>query len=304
MKGGPMAKTPEAAFLEEARERGKQNAFSPIDEIAERNNCKRTIVIGLDGKPTERIRLSVNDPAHREELILLHYIRHHANAFGSLPVGINIWDRDNPWDFDVELNGEQRFFVEITAVGDSRFQFEREKREERLAIESMKPEIRLCDLRKLGKMFPSEEVNALLKGYAKEPARMMIANPFHADPSKRLITGQVMRPNARLADKIVAAIDLKAAKKHDGKEKTVLILDYRTNFPTKEGLLQAIAELPDYFAASPFPEIWLYHGYFSDDDGNNAEFSFAPLKIPEAQARRFDELAVERGVDEHGRIVW
>ncbi|WP_337180791.1 hypothetical protein [Sphingopyxis granuli] len=299
-----MAKTPEAAFLEEARERGKQNAFSPIDEIAERKNCKRMIVIGLDGKPTERIRLSVNDPAHREELILLHYLRHHANAFGSLPIGVNIWDRDNPWDFDVELNDERRFFVEITAVGDSKFQFEREKREEKLANESMKPKIRLGDLRKLHKMFSLYGVDDLIKRYAKEPAAMTVTNPLHSDPSKRLIHGQILRPDARLADKIVAAVNLKAAKKHDGKEKTVLILDYRTNFPTKEGLLEAMAELPDYFAASPFPEIWLYHGYFSDDDGNNAEFSFAPLKLPEAQARRFEQLAVERGVDEHGRIVW
>lgn len=110
--------------------------------------------------------------------------------------------------------------------------------------------------------------------------------------------------DARLADKIVTAIDAKAEKNHDGKEKTVLILDYRTNFPTKEGLLEAMAELSHYFAASPFLEIWLYHGYFSDDDGNNAEFSFAPLKLPEAQALRFEELAVERGVDKHGRIVW
>lgn len=299
-----MATTSEATILKEARERGKQNIFSPIDESVERKNCKRTIVIGRDGKATERVRLSVSDPAHREELIFRHYIRHHANAFGSLPVDVNIWGRDNPWDFDVELNDEYRFFVEITALGDSEFQFRREKHEERLAHESMKPEIRLGDLRKVHKMFSLDGIDDLIKGYAKEPAGMKVANPLYGDPSKRLITGQIRRPDARLADKIMAAIDAKATKKHDSKEKTVLILDYRTNFPTKEGLLEAMAELPDYFAASPFPEIWLYHGYFSDDDGNYAEFSFAPLKLPETQARRFAELAVERGVDKHGRIVW
>ena len=53
---------------------------------------------------------------------------------------------------------------------------------------------------------------------------MKVANPLHGDPSKRLITGQIRRPDARLADKIVNAIDAKAAKKHDSKEKTVLIL--------------------------------------------------------------------------------
>lgn len=299
-----MAKTPEATILKEARERGNRNIFSPIDESVERKNCKTTIVIGRDGKATERVRLTVSDPARREELILRHYIRHYANAFGSLPVGVNIWGRDNPWDFDVELNDEYRFFVEVTALGDSEFQFEREKREERLANESMKPEIRLRDLRKVHKMFSLDDIDDFIKTYSKEPADLKVANPLYGDPSKRVITGQIRRPDARLADKIVAAIDAKAAKTHDGKEKTVLILDYRTNFPTKEGLLRAMAELPAYFAASPFPEIWLYHGYFSDDDGNNAEFSFAPLKLPEALALRFGELAVERGFDEHGRVVW
>jgi len=168
----------------------------------------------------------------------------------------------------------------------------------------MKPEIRLGDLRKVHKMSSLDGIDDLIKGYAKEPAGMKIANPLYGDPSKRLITGQIKRPDARLADKIVAAIDAKAAKKHDNKEKTVLILDYQTKVPTREGLLEAMAELPNYFAASPFPEIWLYHGYFSDDGGNYAEFSFAPLKLHEIKARRFEELAVERGVDKHGRIVW
>lgn len=299
-----MTKTSEATILKKARERGKKNIFSPIDESVERKNCKKTIVIDRDGKATERVRLSISDPKRREELILRHYIRHRANAFHSLPIGVNIWGRDNPWDFDVELSDETRFFVEITALGDSEFQFEREKREERLANESMKSEIRLGDLRKVHKMFLLDGVDDLIKGFAKEPAGLRVANPLYGEPSKRLITGLIVRPDGRLADKIVIAIDAKIAKKHDGKEKTVLILDYRTNFPTKEGLLEAMAELPDYFAACPFPEIWLYHGYFSDDEGNNAEFSFAPLKLPEAQALRLGELAVERGVDEHGRIVW
>lgn len=303
-KGFPVGERPEEKILKEARERGKQSVFSPIDESVERNNCMTTIVVDRDGKATERVRLSVNDPAHREELILRHYIRHYANAFCSLPVGVNICGRDNPWDFDVELNGEDRFFVEITAIGDSKFQFEREKREERLANESMKPEIRLRDLRKVRKMFSLDEIDDVIKAYSNEPADLMVANPLYGDPSKRLITGQIMRPDAPLTDKIMAAVNAKAAKKHDGKENTVLILDYRTNFPTSDGLLEAMERLPEYFAASPFPEIWLYHGFFSDDDGSNAEFSLAPLKVSEAQALRFDELGVQRGVDEHGRIVW
>jgi len=35
-----MAKTSEATILKEARERGKRNIFSPIDESVERKNCK------------------------------------------------------------------------------------------------------------------------------------------------------------------------------------------------------------------------------------------------------------------------
>jgi hypothetical protein len=32
----------------------------------------------------------------------------------------------------------------------------------------------------------------------------------------------------------------------------------------------------------PFREVWIYTGYYSDVTGNDAEYSFISIKIPEA----------------------
>jgi hypothetical protein len=53
----------------------------------------------------------------------------------------------------------------------------------------------------------------------------------------------------------------------------------------------------------PFPEIWVYTGYCSNDDGTNAEFSLLALKTTQLAQERMLRVAAERGVDEHGRIV-
>ena len=95
----------------------------------------------------------------------------------------------------------------------------------------------------------------------------------------------------------------KIDKKHQDKEQTVLIIDNRT----------AAFDVPDYRAAAellqpfldtaPFPEIWFYTGYCSDDDGNRVEFSFGPLKITSEQEPILEEMASRSNFDD-GRVVW
>lgn len=109
---------------------------------------------------------------------------------------------------------------------------------------------------------------------------------------------------ARLADQIIEAIERKAAKNHAGKDQTIIILDYRSNYPSPKGLAVAREVLADYFELSPFPEILIYVGYFSDDIGNNAEFSIAPLKLGPAREAKLAELIAAKGLDPLGRLIW
>jgi len=75
------------------------------------------------------------------------------------------------------------------------------------------------------------------------------------------------------------AISGKEAKRSDGKDDTVLIIDNRTSVYFVDEVTNAIAVLAARLRRSPFKEIWFYNGYCSDDDGNNGEYTMAHMKI-------------------------
>lgn len=282
----------------------KRGAFSPVDgDHVTRHNSKTQIIVAPDGTMRERVSLQVPHAEHREVLICFHYLRHYARCFLEEAVGVNLLSRDAPWDFELELSSGDRFFVEITAIADGRYQFEREKREERMLQASRSRRIKVRDLRKVATMFPSDEGDAAIVLHAATPPNIEVANPFY-HTGHRLTLGKVIRPTLSLSRQIIEAIDRKATKKHSGKDATVLILDYRGNFPDSDELDSARNELQGYLAKSPFPEIWFYVGYFSDDDGNNAEFAFSTLKLATGKRAKLDRLIEEKGFDEFGRLVW
>jgi len=53
----------------------------------------------------------------------------------------------------------------------------------------------------------------------------------------------------------------------------------------------AIEELGNRFESSPFLEIWLYTGFYSSNDGNEAEYSLVPLKVSDLQEQTLSKLA-------------
>src|SRR5690606_8491066 len=82
------------------------------------------------------------------------------------------------------------------------------------------------------------------------------------------------------------AIDKKVNKNHPNKENVTLIIDNRTVTYELEDIINYLDKLDEYFKTLPFKEVWLYTGYYSNLDGNNAEYSLAPLKI--------DEIKIEK----------
>ncbi|QNL48304.1 hypothetical protein H8S90_16065 [Olivibacter sp. SDN3] len=53
-----------------------------------------------------------------------------------------------------------------------------------------------------------------------------------------------------------------------------------------EDVVNYLDKLGNYFETLPFKEVWLYTGYYSDLDGNNAEYSFVPLKVEEIKLEK------------------
>lgn len=283
----------------------QRHGFAPLPGEVEHRNAKTTYVIDHAGRVTEHISLVVKDARRREELILVHYLRNHGRCFAQAPFGVNIIGRDCPWDFDVKLSDGWRFFLEVTAIADGRQQFEMLKREEQLSAAKRQPKIRRRDLKKLAWMFPDPALDEVLASLSAQGIGQdgVIANPLFRDGTV-LFFGRLEPPAEPLLDRIVEAILKKTAKKHGGKDRTVLLLDYQGLGDDAADINAVLDDIAETLDEAPFLEIWVYVGYSSDGDGNRAEFSLKPLKLPPAKWEALARFAEQRGIDQHGRVIW
>lgn len=279
--------------------------FFPLHNIEGKPNCKRFFRIESDGSVTERAFLNVEASNERERLICIHYLRHMVQHFVGGSAGVRIISRDDPWDFRVQVNTDPEFNIEITAIADSPHHFEINKREERFSNQIKHSEIPLRELEKLDALFPDPHLAQAITDYKSQNVRkeQLVKNPLH-NPQMRIFLSAMSNPNESLEEQMRKSISKKIAKNHLDKDKTVLIIDNRTSAFDAPDYYSAAKSLESFCAAAPFPEIWFYTGYYSDIDGNNAEFSFAPLKATNAQLQILSRIATHQGIEKGGRIVW
>lgn len=283
----------------------RQSSFYPVSEFDDKSNYKRFVRIERDGSLVERVFLNVLDPSERERLICLHYLRHITRHFLKEDVGVYILGRDNPWDFSLELSTGSIFYLEITSIADMPKHFEINKSEERLDKWRSEVFIPLHELEKLSRLFPDRRVVKLVSIY-KDSGNSdgdLVDNPF-VEEGKRIFVSNMPETSARLEELIKSAIIKKELKRHLNKEKTVLVIDNRTSLFEISDYVQAAESLSEYCDSLPFPEIWFYTGYCSDSDGNNAEFSFAPLKLNDKQIMDWERIFSCKKVDKDGKVVW
>ena len=283
----------------------KRSCYFPTGPLNDKHNYKRVFRIERDGSITERVFLDVADTTKRERLICIHYLRHLNRHFMSEAVGLNIVSRDAPWDFRLELSTGQKFNLEITAVADGPQHFEINKREERLTKWSTQPTMPLHELEKLNVLFPDPAIGKHIENYKSKAVSKsdLIENPF-LSVSSRILLSRLFEPVDTLQNQIRTAVSKKMEKSHSGKEETVLIIDNRTCAFDVSDYFTATDALEPFINSTSFPEIWFYTGYCSDDDGNNAEFSFSPLKTTSEQAKVLEKLADSGAVDANDRVVW
>lgn len=275
--------------------------FYPKSPLAGKRNFKRVLRIERDGSVTGRVFLDVPDPSHREYLICIHYLRHLARNLLASDVGVNIKSRNNPWDFELELSTGDDFNVEITSIADNEHHFEVNKREERLTSITTLQSIKLRDLRKLQWLFPDESIGRLLieheeAGLSPDES---VPNPY-SHQRDRILVGRLREPTNKLEKLLERAVDKKVAKRHSGKGKTALIIDNRTSAFDIPDYRSAAEKLRSYLETVPFPEIWFYTGFCSDDDGSNAEFSFAPLKLCDERLEQWEQFLSGQNVSSDG----
>jgi len=280
----------------------RNSSFFPINDLKDKTNYKEYLIVERDGKILRRIFLNIFNPEYREYLIFTHYISRRIKFFYRSQVGLNILSRDKPWDFKIELSTNEIFNVEITSISDNQWNFEMLKNEERIATQSNIENIPFHELIKINKIFPGETLEGIINDYRtkKTASNAIIPNPFYAKTISTL--GRIDLPEKRLSEIIDIAITKKEEKKHSEKGSTILLIDNRTFTLEIDDFQKAIQELGSRFESSPFLEIWLYTGYYSSDDGNEAEYCFIPLKVTEEQHKILLKMASRYRINDKGII--
>ena len=281
----------------------RKSSFYPICKMDDKHNYKPYNLIHKDGTIFERIFLEIPNPSLREYIICLHYFKHQVKAFSNEPIAINVISRDEPWDFKIETDKKKVFNIEITAIADNKFSFEKMKREERLLLKSNKKELPIHELIKLNSFFPTEKMThhieeLLNKNYSKKD---IVDNPYYGNYPNLFISESNVSEN-NLESLLEIAITKKEQKKHKEKDKTVLLIDNRTLAYEISDFFEAFKNLDELINNISFREIWLYTGYCSDNDGNNAEFSLAPIKITQTQSAKLAILTEKNRPDKDNII--
>lgn len=261
-------------------------SLNPIHKLEGKNNYQRFILVEKDGKTRERIILFISNTELREEVICNHFLSRYVQLFIEKPTGVRYASRDNPWDFEIDLSNSEKLILEITSIADELDLFKTFKYQERISEKSKYEQIEFHELVKLNNLFPRPEIGIRInelktKGTAKN---QLVENPHYM---KKFIFESSLSEDLEVFDVILkTSINKKVKKNHSNKENVILIIDNRTVTYELEDILNHFKKMDDYFDNLPFKEIWLYTGYYSDFDGNNAEYSFTPLKI--------DELKLEK----------
>ena len=281
-----------------------RSSYFPVSPLDGRHNYKRVFRIEKDASVTERVFLDVPDPAHRELLICLHYLKHITRHFLGEHVGVNILSRDDPWDFKLQLSTGRIFNLEITAVADGPQHFEINKREERLARWGAVTSIPLHQIEKLNSLFPNAELEKQIMTHKTDglTANELVDNPLQST-KMRILLSNLFEPVDTLENQLKCSIAKKLDKNHHEKEQTVVVIDNRTSAFDVQDYFSTAEALRPFIESTPFPEIWFYTGYCSDNDGNNAEFSFSPLKATSEQRAVLEKLVETGDIDENGRLV-
>jgi hypothetical protein len=279
--------------------------FYPRGSLENKKNMKRISRVFPGGSIVERVYLDVPDLRYREQIICLHYLRHITRHFLRDYIGVNIIGRDDPWDFKIELSNGDVFNVEITSIADNSMHFENNKKEERFNKWCVEEMIPLFELAKLVELFPDTNVANIVREHKNQNVSPndLVQNPYFP-PSTNLFISTLYETNDKLTDLLVEAIHKKVSKKHQEKEKTILIIDNRTGAYDVSDYYQALNDIYPLTNDWPFPEIWFYTGYYSDDSGNDAEFSFAPLKVTPKQSEVLARMKNSDSIDDNGTYVW
>ncbi|HDY7669516.1 TPA: hypothetical protein RQK01_002325 [Vibrio vulnificus] len=262
----------------------RKSSFYPKCNLNDKRNFKRIYLIQKDGTVVEKVILNVIDSFKRETIILFHYLSFMIKRFYQVKVGVNVISRDNPWDFRVETSENETYNIEITSIAESKSIFKNYSSEDLYSEWCTNNEIPLHKLNKILTLFPQINQEKATKELLKNEYHKndFVSNQLYSE-SETIFLSKIEGRFKNPKDMLIEIISKKADKSHAQKDQTVIIIDNRTLHFELDDFLEALPDIAKYCASLDFPEVWLYTGYCSDDDGNNSDYSFIPIKVRENQ---------------------
>jgi hypothetical protein len=257
--------------------------FSPKSDLTDKHNYSHHLFVDQDGAFRIFVRLNVLENKHREEIIAYHFALQYSKMYyrDQDQPQFYVIGRDCPWDFEYVLHDATTFFVEVTRIADTAL-LKSIQAENSCATLFNKAELKGHEVLKIEKFFPGVLPSVdVEKAKTRSGKNATFENRGILD-SPRIFLRPPSNPNINLERELQTAIQRKLDKPHLGKERTILVLDNLTTHKSPVAFYEAAEKLGDFITATPFRAIWLYTGYYSDDNGQNCEFSFLPIKATAA----------------------
>ena len=251
--------------------------LSPMAPIHNKSNFKIHNFIERDGTIIQSVRLYAEQ--HLREHIIMTQTLGQFSSWGYIDKlqEFEITSRDDPWDYSIKTECGKEFNIEITEFTDSVVC--RQKNEEKELEFKKLFSAKNAPYIKIKKAVEYLDLKGIkLPDIKNGKNKTTIDNSLFGKDEHRIFLSHsgLMEKNIEIIKK---AILKKAQKAHTGKENTILILDNRSiyfNTYHLEKILEWIhKEKPDI----PFKEVFIYTGYYSDDDGKNSEFSSMSLML-------------------------
>lgn len=229
--------------------------FQPESEYSEDfENSRIFYRIEPDGAVVKLVRLHVVNDREREDIICMHFLRYYLPLKYKKDCGVDFLSRDNPWDFKIQIDKDEIFNIEITAIADNENLFRLESDEAKLSLAGRSSIDSRMMAKKVSSAFPFQEHD--LSGDDSEGDQYF--------GRKFLTLSSIPPPSAGYADLLLGAIKSKEDKRHGQKGKTILIIDDRTSAFTKEEITRSIDSLE---ITCSFEQVWIYIGYYGSAQG-------------------------------------
>jgi len=256
--------------------------LNPNSDLTGKHFFKVWHIIDRDGSVHSRVTLNVPNSELREELICRHYLARYTKEVIKSRVSVELLSRDSPWDFEISLSNGIQLKIEITAIADDQSMFRKMKHEDRIIKSTQDAVISLHELEKINNIFPDETTQALVNTYKSGGLtnNSKVDNPYY-QKGPFLFQGLAPVIEREFGDLLMEAANKKVNKNHPNKSEVILIIDNRTIHYELEDILVSLSNYSDELNNLPFREVWIYTGYYSDVTGNDAEYSFISIKIPE-----------------------